>query len=56
MSTVLSSSLWASILSWFTPTIFFVLLNITIGNIFFSSTFSFNNFVAVASNYVGDGP
>ncbi|KAG4136678.1 hypothetical protein ERO13_D07G022000v2 [Gossypium hirsutum] len=56
MSTVPSSSLWASIFSWFTPTVFFVFLNITIGTIFFTSTFSSNNSGAAASGGVGDGP
>ncbi|KAA3457971.1 bromodomain-containing protein [Gossypium australe] len=56
MSTVPSSSLWASIFSWFTPTVFFVFLNITIGTIFFTSTFSSDNSGAAASGGVGDGP
>ncbi|XVF89092.1 hypothetical protein PTKIN_Ptkin19aG0102900 [Pterospermum kingtungense] len=37
MSTV-TSSIWASIFSWFTPTVFFVFLNLTIGTIYFTST------------------
>ncbi|KAG4141644.1 hypothetical protein ERO13_D06G086900v2 [Gossypium hirsutum] len=39
MSTV-PYSLWSSILSWFTPTVFFVFLNLTIGTIYFTSTLS----------------
>ncbi|GMI97936.1 hypothetical protein like AT2G26110 [Hibiscus trionum] len=36
-------SIWTSILSWFTPTVFFVFLNLTIGTIYFTSTLSSNN-------------
>ncbi|KAK8509213.1 hypothetical protein V6N13_062269 [Hibiscus sabdariffa] len=35
-------SIWTSILSWFTPTVFFVFLNLTIGTIYFTSTLSSN--------------
>ncbi|KAH1072676.1 hypothetical protein J1N35_025004 [Gossypium stocksii] len=55
MSTVPFSFLWASIFTRFTPTIFFVFLNITIGIIFFTSTFSTNNSGAAAFGSVGDG-
>ncbi|XP_022756364.1 uncharacterized protein LOC111304114 [Durio zibethinus] len=36
------SSIWASICSWFTPTVFFVFLNLTIGTIYFTSTLASN--------------
>ncbi|XVE97678.1 hypothetical protein REPUB_Repub03eG0039600 [Reevesia pubescens] len=42
MSTV-PSTIWASILSWFTPTVFFVFLNITIGTLYFTSSLASNN-------------
>ncbi|XVF35336.1 hypothetical protein REPUB_Repub18cG0136800 [Reevesia pubescens] len=41
MSTV-PSSIWASIFSWFTPTVFFVFLNLTIGTIYFTSNLASN--------------
>ncbi|XWS26411.1 hypothetical protein CRYUN_Cryun26dG0030100 [Craigia yunnanensis] len=41
MSTV-PSSIWASIFSWFTPTVFFVFLNLTIGTIYFTSSLASN--------------
>ncbi|XWS72453.1 hypothetical protein CRYUN_Cryun02cG0041000 [Craigia yunnanensis] len=41
MSTV-PSSIWASIFSWFTPTVFFVFLNLTIGTIYFTSSLDSN--------------
>ncbi|GER32104.1 hypothetical protein STAS_08159 [Striga asiatica] len=37
-SEIPSSSIWASMNSWFTPAVFFVLLNIMIGTIAFTST------------------
>ncbi|CAA0821294.1 Unknown protein [Striga hermonthica] len=37
-SEVPSSSIWASMNSWFTPAVFFVLLNVMIGTIAFTST------------------
>ncbi|GMJ03755.1 hypothetical protein HRI_004044700 [Hibiscus trionum] len=41
-SAVPSPSLWASIFSWFTPTVFFVFVNLTIGTIFFTSSLASN--------------
>ncbi|OMO66943.1 hypothetical protein CCACVL1_20907, partial [Corchorus capsularis] len=38
-----SVSIWASIFSWFTPTVFFVFLNLTIGTIYFTSSLANNN-------------
>ncbi|OMO86578.1 hypothetical protein COLO4_21062 [Corchorus olitorius] len=38
-----SVSIWASIFSWFTPTVFFVFLNLTIGTIYFTSSLASNN-------------
>ncbi|KAL4319792.1 hypothetical protein GQ457_18G002250 [Hibiscus cannabinus] len=38
----MSPSLWASIFSWFTPTVFFVFVNLTIGTIFFTSSLASN--------------
>ncbi|KAE8665264.1 putative zinc/iron transporter [Hibiscus syriacus] len=35
-------SIWTSLLSWFTPTVFFVFLNLTIGTIYFTSTLTSN--------------
>ncbi|KAE8693592.1 Alkaline phytoceramidase (aPHC) [Hibiscus syriacus] len=42
MSTV-PYSIWTSILSWFTPIVFFVFINLTIGTIYFTSTLTSNN-------------
>ncbi|KAG8474508.1 hypothetical protein CXB51_031174 [Gossypium anomalum] len=56
MSTVPFSFLWALIFTRFTLTIFFAFLNITIGVIFFTFTFSTNNFGTVASGNVSDVP
>ncbi|KAE8687611.1 Alkaline phytoceramidase (aPHC) [Hibiscus syriacus] len=53
-STVPSSSLWASIFSWFTPTVFFVFVNLTIGTIFFTSSLASNKPSAAAAG-VGEG-
>ncbi|PIN02507.1 hypothetical protein CDL12_24973 [Handroanthus impetiginosus] len=39
-ASAISSSIWASMNSWFTPTVLFVLLNIMIGTIAFTSTLS----------------
>ncbi|XWS17636.1 hypothetical protein CRYUN_Cryun33cG0084400 [Craigia yunnanensis] len=36
------SSIWASIFSWFTPTVLFVFLNLTIGTIYFTSSLASN--------------
>ncbi|KAE8735252.1 Alkaline phytoceramidase (aPHC) [Hibiscus syriacus] len=41
-------SIWTSLLSWFTPAVFFVFLNLTIGTIYFTSTLT-------SSNNGGDG-
>lgn len=38
-----SSSLWASMNSWFTPSVFFVLLNVMIGTIAYTSSLAANN-------------
>ncbi|EOY29905.1 hypothetical protein QUC31_020533 [Theobroma cacao] len=35
-------SIWASIFSWFTPTVFFVFLNLTIGTIYLTSSLASN--------------
>ncbi|XP_039039104.1 pathogen-associated molecular patterns-induced protein A70-like [Hibiscus syriacus] len=47
-----SSSLLASIFSWFTPTVFFVFVNLTIGTIFFTSSLASNKPSAAG---VGEG-
>ncbi|KAL8537410.1 hypothetical protein ACS0TY_012520 [Phlomoides rotata] len=39
-ASAIPSSVWASLISWFTPTVFFVLLNLMIGTIFFTSSIS----------------
>ncbi|KAE8671426.1 Alkaline phytoceramidase (aPHC) [Hibiscus syriacus] len=52
-STVPSSSLLSSIFSWFTPTVFFVFVNLTIGTIFFTSSLASNKPSAAAG--VGEG-
>ncbi|GMI77072.1 hypothetical protein HRI_001376500 [Hibiscus trionum] len=48
-SAVPSPSLWASIFSWFAPTVFFVFVNLTIGTIFFTSSLASNKPSSVAA-------
>ncbi|KAE8654608.1 Alkaline phytoceramidase (aPHC) [Hibiscus syriacus] len=52
-STVPSSSFWSLIFCWFTPTVFFVFVNLTIGTIFFTSSLASNKSSAAAG--VGEG-